>query len=316
MSILVTGSDTVLGYHISRALCSSGFKVRGLVPAGLEESATGSIEIRSSDSTDVESLASAMEGTSAVFHCEAGRLSSAGPHGQHAFVEGTRNVLVAMARSGIEDLIYVGSALVFRAGTVADPGNELAPWENPVKLACLDVLRASSDLVKRYQESGKVRCVTVCPTLVMGARDLPGGAGWWLIERVCRHESGQPAGSVNVVRATDAAAAAVKALGRGRPGTSYILGGHNIVDAELVDLIGSALGEPPTDDTGDVSQPGRLLKAVRRKVPRVRAPESPMVALGALDLCYDSAAAGQLELEAAPLRQTVQEAVDWYVARA
>jgi dihydroflavonol-4-reductase len=316
LSVLVTGIDTVLGYHISRALSSSGFKVRGLVPAGLEVTSSKDVEMRSADSTDVESLASAMQDASAVFHCEAGRLPAAGPIGQRAFLEGTRNVLLAMARSGIEELVYAGSALAFRPGPESEPGNENEPWDNPLGLPCLDVLRASSELVQRYNESGKVRCVTVSPTLVMGECDMPGGAGWWLIEHVARQELKEPGGSVNVVRAADAASATVKALGRGRPGASYIIGGHDIGGSALAGQIASELGVPAGEDTARASTAGRLVRAAGRLVPRVRAPESPLVALGELDLCYDSSLASeQLELRSTPLRQTVHEAVEWYVSR-
>lgn len=315
MSVLVTGVDTILGYHITRALESSGFVVRALVPSELDP-----IEQKGTDSSfcvaqtgDLESCQAALLGVSAVFHCESGHLVNAGPVAQRAFIEGTRNLLVAMSRAGVEDLVYAGSAFTFQPGDMQQPGDESVPWDNPLELTCLDTLRAAGELINRYNESGRIRCVTISPTLVMGDHDMPGGAGWWLIEQAVAGARGDAPGSINVVRARDAARAAVKALGRGKSGQVYILGGQDLSDQALLDEISALCGvETPTH-----RRASRLARVAKKLVPRVRAPEPEISKLAAVHLCYTAGrAAAQLGLESAPADQTVREAVEWYLSRA
>ncbi|MHB8893842.1 MAG: NAD-dependent epimerase/dehydratase family protein [Candidatus Geothermincolia bacterium] len=317
MSVLVTGVDTLLGYHISRALASAGFVVRALIPSELDGGRNdgGGIESCPGTTADSESCVAALEGVSSVFHCESGHLANAGPIAGRLFVEGTRNLLVAMARTGVEDLVYMGSALMFQPGDLDDPGDESSAWDNPLGLPCLDVLRAAGELLSRYNDSGKIKCLTMSPTLVLGDHDMPGGAGWWIIDQVRRGALANPSGSVNVVRARDAARAAVKALGRAQSGRACILGGHNIENGALASEILSAagLGE---GEGGSATRGGGFLRRVRRLVPRVRAPEPEISKLARLHLCYTPAlAVRQLGLELTPVADTIREAALWYVSR-
>lgn len=314
----MTGIDTVLGYHVARDLASSGFNLNVLLPEELVPEDMGATPWRTftGQTTDVETCLQAMEGASAVFHFESGRLVGAGPISVRSFLEGTRNLLVAMARSGVENLVFSSSALVFRPGDLSEPGDEGSPSPGAVPdLACLEALRAAGELVARYCDSGKVRGVTVNPTLVMGNHDLPGGAGWSVIERILNQDLPEARGTLNVVRAEDAAGAAVRALGRGRPGRSYILAGENLSGETLKDLVVKARGG--RGEAGGTPAAGRLRSVARRLVPRVRAPESPLVGLAGEDLCYSPArAVEELALEITPVVDTVGTAVDWYLSRA
>ncbi len=317
MSVLLTGVDTILGYHVARALVASGFTVNVLLPGELApRSSAAGWRVHPGRTTDPEACLEALDGASAVFHFESGHLASAGPMATRSFLEGTRNLLLAMSRSGVEDLVFGSSALVFRPGTPAEPGDESSPSEDSLPaLPCLEALRAAGELVRRYCDSGGTRAVTVNPTLVMGSRDLPGGAGWYLLERVFSSPGPVASGSLNVVRAADAAMAAVRALGRGRPGRSYILGGENVTLAELAGLAEKARAgrAVPREEP----RRGRLRNTLRRLVPGVRAPGPPLLRLAGADLCYSAASAREhLSLESAPLESTVAEAVDWYLSRA
>jgi dihydroflavonol-4-reductase len=316
LSVLVTGADTILGFHIIRSLTAAGFLVRVLVPeeAGADAVSSAGVQMVCGDTTDAESCLEALEDTSAVFHCESGHLVEAGPRAVRDFIEGTRNLLVAMSRAGVEDIVYAGSAFLFEPGDEEEPGDETAAWDNPLGLMCLEAHRAAADLLQRYNESGKLRCVTVSPTLLMGDHDMPGGAGWWLIDRVNRG-SAAPDGAVNVVNARDAAAAAVKALGRAKPGASYILGGENVSDSDLVAQIAGGLGVD-VEQSAEETRPGRALRAIKKLSPRIKAPEPEIARLGEIGLFYTPGlAAGQLGLEVTPARKTILEAVEWFVSR-
>lgn len=317
MSVLVTGIDTILGYHVAVTLESSGFTVRALAPGdpGVVIPEEGSWQACFGLTTDIEACLGALDGVSAVFHCEAGNLAGAGPMSMQSFVEGTRNVLVAMSRAGVEDLVYVGSALTLQPGDVDSPGDESAAWDKAPALTCLEALRASGDLVSRYNDAGKVRAVTLCPTLVMGTHDLPGGAGWRIIDSVASGERHKDGGSVNVVRASDAAAAAVRSLGRGRPGEAYILGGNNITTADLFDGIASTL-TPSSGEGGAPPSSRPFRRVLKRVVPRIKAPESDLFKLLGTELCYDpSKAVAELGMDVSPPSDTIREAAEWYRSR-
>lgn len=314
MSVLVTGPDTLLGYQVSLAVAESGMTVRLLAP---DESTRGdypfevaSFNTATGDCLDLESCIPALEGATAVFHCESGRLSPASSGAAaRAYVEGTRNLLLSMSRLGVEDLVLASSAFVFAPGTLDEPGDETAAWDNPLALQCLDAHRAASDLASRYAEDGKVRCVTVNPTLLLGSGDRPGSAGWWLLETLTGGVPGAPAGGVNIVRAADAAAAAVKALGRGRPGQAFILGGENVPYAAMLEHVALALGTS-ADAAGEQVR-GWLsgLKGRRRR------PDPLLRQVAETGLYYSpSRAREQLGLEVTPASETVAEAAAWFAS--
>jgi dihydroflavonol-4-reductase len=315
LSILVTGTDTLLGYHVAQALSDSGLVVQLLAPAGSRQEdfglETASFHTTTGGILDLESCISALDGATAVFHCESGRLSpaardeAAGP----TFVEGTRNLLLAMSRTGVEDLVLAGSAFVFGPGTIEEPGDEESAWDNPLRVPCLDAVRAASDLAQRYAGDGKVRCVTVSPTLLFGEGDRPGTASWWLLEHAAELMDRAPTGGINIARAADAGAAAVRALGRGKSGQSFILGGTNVPYEILLREISLAVGTPA--GSAPAGQRGLLgrLKGSRRSL-------DPIIGgLGGAGLYYSSSrAVEQLDLEAAPVSVTVAEAASWFLS--
>jgi dihydroflavonol-4-reductase len=189
-----------------------------------------------------------MKGVQAVFHCAVN--DAFWPPRSSAVitrnVTGTRNVLVAMATSGVERFVHVGSAFSFGAGTRDEPGTEDTPYHGDrFKLACIDSMKSAQDLVLRYNQSGRVHCVVVNPTLVVGSV-----TGWRtpfsvLLEHVRSGSSFYPSGGINIVGAPDVAGAALKALGRGSSGSCYIIGGENLSYKELLEKLASASGVPP-----------------------------------------------------------------------
>lgn len=314
LSILVTGPDTLLGNHISRVLTDSGLTVRLLAPAGSDQAdydvPGAAVTIATSQTLDTESCLTALEGCTGVFHCESGRLSPASSaDATPTVVEGTRNLLLSMSRLGVEDLVLAGSAFVFAPGTLDEPGDETAAWDNQLAMPCLDAIRASSDLAQRYADDGRVRCVTVSPSLMMGDHDRPGSAGWWFLDLVAAGTTDAPPGSVNIVRAADAAAAAVKALGRGKAGQSFIIGGENVTyDAlfsEAALALGVSTGPPAARDRATFA---RLRPGRRKRDPLLRR-------LAGTDLCYDAGLArAELGLAVTPARETISEAASWFTS--
>ena len=114
---LVTGAQGFVGRHLVQALSEAGERVRVLVRgdkplqslAGLE-----GVQVHRGDITDPASLTGVGQGVSRVYHlAAAGHVSavSAAAHAEfmRVNVEGTKNLLNACARQGVERFIHFSS---------------------------------------------------------------------------------------------------------------------------------------------------------------------------------------------------------------
>lgn len=317
MKVLLTDASGMLGSCLAARLLESGFSVRALLDPADDAPSLGGLAVERAPGRvlDPESVQAALEGAQAVFHCaSAGRYWPLRPDALHAGnVEGTRNLLVAMSRAGIDKLVHLGSAFSFGAGTLEEPGTEETPYDGErFGLACLDSTHAAQELVLRYGESGKLRCVVINPTLVIGAGAGPAEPLTALLRYASSGHKVFPPGGVNAVAVADVAAVALKALGRGLPGHCYIVGGENVSYRELLAKLATALGVPAPSRAAGVrgllarglagSIRGRLTGAVPTMT-------SGLARLAAATLYYSGEkAASQLEYSPGPLDPAIESA--------
>ena len=310
MTILLTGADTLFGSRVAGELADNGFPVRAIAAPGTAPRVDGiPFETSSSSALDLESCLSALDGATAVFHLESERLLSS-PLDEpvaRAHVEGTRNLLVAMTRCGVEDIVYSSSAMSFAPGSVAEPGDEStrAPEGSA---ACLRAMRATEDLLRRYCDDGRLRYVTLHPTVMMGDGTSARDTCWWLIDRALSGALAGRAGGINVVRASDAAPAAIKVMGRGKPSEAFILAGENITLADLAGEVRLAM-EAIGADHRPVATPAAKPKRSRG---RSKDPAEPLAAMLAESGLYYSPglARERLDLRVSPAAETTAEAVE------
>ena len=306
MTILLTGADTLFGTHLARELSDGGFPFRAITAPGTAPRIDGiPFESSASFALDLESCISALAGVTAVFHLESERLLSR-PLDEPAareHVEGTRNLLVAMTRCGVEDVVYASSAMSFSPGSFSEPGDESSPAPE-VTVPCLRAMRAVEDLLQRYCDDGRLRYVTLHPTLMMGAGASAIDPCWWFVDRALSGGLGGRAGGVNVVRASDAAPAAIKVMGRGRPSEALILAGENLA---LADLAAESLRAADGFGAHRDETPARPAKHRRRS----KEPPEPLAAMLATEGLYYSPAKARerLDLEVSPAAETIAEAV-------
>ena len=317
MTVLVTGAEGVLGSSLTRQLVENGFTVRAMLDPQSDAAELDGLpyERVPGDILDPESTLNALQGMQAVFHCErAGDFwPSRADRIDTVNLGGTRNLLVAMSRAGAETLVHVGSAFSFGFGTPDEPGTEETPYmADRFHLPCFDSMRRAQELVQIYTDEGKIRGIIVNPTFVLWPYcTLPGSVGS-LFSYVSKAPRRYPSGGINVVGAGDVARAMVKALGRGRPGRCYILGGHNVRYKELFEKITSALGVPPaTKQWPDKTLIARgLLGAFSGKLTGRKPPVTRKVAqVLATCMYYDPARAiSELDLPVTPLDTIVEDA--------
>ena len=322
MTVLVTGAEGVPGSNLARCLLENGFTVRVMLDPESDEAELEGLhcEVMPGDILDPESTLNALQGIQAVFHCahtaafwppRAGWIDAVN-------LGGTRNLLVAMSRAGVETLVHVGSAFSFGFGTLEEPGTEETPYmADRFHLACFDSRRRAQELVQMYSDEGKIRAIIVNPTLVLGPYFAPQDAAGSLISHVSRSPRRFPSGGINVVGADDAAQAILKALGRGSPGRCYILGGHNVDYGQLFEKIALALGvPPPTKRLPDIAlrARGRLGSLHGKLTGRKPFLTRELSHVAATDMYYDpTRAKAELGLSTAPLDAIIEGACRWFM---
>lgn len=111
--ILVTGATGYLGNLLVKALAKKGNRVRGLVVKGdplLDRIAGTGCEIVEGDITSAATLGPAFQGVRTVIHLAAVMVS----HNKELFFrinyDGTKNVVEAAVKAGVEHFIYISAA--------------------------------------------------------------------------------------------------------------------------------------------------------------------------------------------------------------
>ncbi|MDO8150164.1 NAD(P)-dependent oxidoreductase [Isoptericola sp. b408] len=179
MTVLVTGASGLLGSAVARALVARGETVRTLQrrPSGVPgaEDVAGSV-------TDPAVVAAAVDGVDAVVHLAA-KVSLAGDPAEFTAVnvEGTRTLLDAAERAGVQRFVQVSSPSVAHTGTSlvgvgagpADP--DRARGEYARTKAASELLALGRD---RAGAGRGLRVVAVRPHIVWGPGDTQ------LVERV------------------------------------------------------------------------------------------------------------------------------------
>jgi len=131
MRVAITGGTGFIGSHLARLLVASGHEVV-LIARGprRDDPIGGAVGFRRSDLTDPESLAGAFAGCEAVAHCaginrEIGRQTY-----QTVHVGGTRTVVDAARRAGVEKLVLLSFLARGRAAgrRITNPSGRPKRW--------------------------------------------------------------------------------------------------------------------------------------------------------------------------------------------
>jgi dihydroflavonol-4-reductase len=257
---LVTGASGFIGWHVARLLSEQGNRVRALVrPASnLREL---EVERVLGDLRDPGSLERAVAGCGRVFHVAADyRLWARDPNELYGSnVEGTRNLLEAARRSGVERFVYTSTV-----GCIGVPRGGVGDETAPVKLADMtgDYKRSkflAEQVALEFAASG-FPVVVVNPTAPVGDHDVkPTPTGKIVLDFL---KDAMPAyidTGLNLVDVRDTAAAHLLASERGRAGERYIVGCENLTLAEILE---------------------KLAKLTGKKAPRIKLPYAVAYAAG------------------------------------
>src|SRR5574337_69982 len=249
MTTLVTGASGFLGSHVARQLVARGERVRVLLrPSSQARAIEGlGVELAHGDLRDAASLVRALEGVRRVYHVAADyRLWARDPREIYeSNVAGTRNLLEAARRAGVERFIYtstVATVAVPRPGalpnedTTASLGEMIGHYKRSKFLAEQEAFRAATD---------GLPVVIVNPTTPVGPGDWkPTPTGRVILDFLNGRMPGYVDTGLNLVPVEDAAAGHLLAAERGRVGERYILGGRNLTLKEILDVLAGIAGRP------------------------------------------------------------------------
>lgn len=253
---LVTGASGFVGGHVARALAERGDALRLLLRPTSDRRGVAGLRFEEAigDLRDPESLERAVEGCSGVYHVAADyRLWSKDPAElERSNVDGTRNLLEACERAGVEKVVYTST--VGTIGIVGDgtPGDEDSPvsleqMTGPYKRTKFLAEQTALDFARRG-----LPVVIVNPTAPVGEADWkPTPTGRILVDFLRGATPAYLDTGLNLVDVRDVALGHLAAAERGRAGQRYILGAENLSLRAILE---------------------RLARISERPAPRVRIP--------------------------------------------
>ncbi len=249
MDVLVTGGSGFVGANVVRALLADGYRVRVLVrpTSDLKALTACPVEVVYGDLLEPDSLRRAVAGCPLVFHVAADyRLWAPDPAALYrANVEGTRNVLEACARAGVERVVYTSSIGTLGIPKDRQPGAETTP----VSLGdMVGHYKRSKFLAERVAEEYATRglpVVIVNPTNPIGPWDVkPTPTGQMVLDFLQGRMFGTLDTGLNLVHVADVARGHILAARKGRVGEKYVLGHRNYSLTEIFEMLAHITGLP------------------------------------------------------------------------
>ncbi len=250
MRALVSGATGFVGAAVARALLRDGWQVRALARAGSDRGNLEGLplEIAVGDLNDPASLEPAVADCRALFHVAADyRLGARDPEQLYRTnVEGTRNILTAARRAGVERSIYTSSVATMGIPPDGLPGDEATP----VALeAMIGHYKRSKFLAERAvldEARAGLPVVIVNPSTPVGPGDVkPTPTGQLVLDAACGRMPAYVDTGLNIVHVDDVARGHLLAFERGIAGERYILGGKDMSLREILAEISRLVGRDP-----------------------------------------------------------------------
>lgn len=320
--VLVTGASGFVGSAVVRALLCAGYAVRALVRstsprdnlAGLD------VEVVMGDMREPGSVDRAMAGARYLMHVAADYRLWCADRDEitRNNVEGTRTVMEAAVRAGVERVVYTSSVAALKLRPDGQAADEAIPLAGTSAVGAYKRSKAvAQDLVTRMIARDALPAIIVNPSTPIGPRDIrPTPTGRIILEAAMGRMPGYVDTGLNLVHVDDVAAGHVAALVRGKVGERYILGGENVLLADMLRDIALLVGRRPPR----LCMPRRLLypAAAVAEMIATRTGREPFLTLDGLRMSrhrmfFTSAkAVRDLGFQARPYAEGLRDAVEWF----
>jgi dihydroflavonol-4-reductase len=246
MTTLVTGASGFLGSHVARQLVARGEDVRVMMRASSTNRAIAdlSLEYVTGDLRDPAAVARAAQGANRVYHVAADyRLWARRKQDIYdSNVGGTRNLLDAARRAGVEQFIYTSTVATIAVDRLERP-NEFteARLEEMVGHYKRSKWMAEQEALKAAKAGLPV--IVVMPTTPVGPWDWkPTPTGKIILDFLNGKMPGYVETGLNFVGVEECAAGHLLAAEKGKVGERYLLGGENLTLKQFLDTLARITG--------------------------------------------------------------------------
>src|ERR1700675_3176030 len=248
MTTLVTGASGFLGSHVARQLVARGEEVRVLMRASSTNRAVGdlSLEYVTGDLRDPASLDRVLAGVKCVFHVAADyRLWAKKSRDIYdSNVGGTKNLLEAAKRAGVEKFIYTSTV-----ATIAVDRPELPTEATDSKLEeMVGHYKRSKWMAEREALNAAkdgLPVVIAMPTTPVGPGDWkPTPTGKIILDFLNGKMPGYVETGLNFVGVEECAAGHLLAAEKGKVGERYLLGAENLTLKQVLDTLAKITALP------------------------------------------------------------------------
>ncbi len=321
-AILVTGASGFVGSAVARALIAAGHSVRALVrsssPRGNLEGLP--LDLIEGDMRDPASVARAMAGVGHLFHVAADyRLWAPDPEDiVRANLEGTRVVMEAARKAGLERIVYTSSVATLALRHDGHPVDETAPQYPARAIGAYKRSKTLAErLVERMVAENDLPAVIVLPSTPIGPRDIkPTPTGRIIVEAASGRMPAFIDTGLNLVHVDDVASGHLAAWRRGRIGERYILGGQDVgLGTMLADIAALVGRKAPT-----VKLPRQAIfpfayaaEAVARVTKREPFATVDALRMAKYKMFFTSAKAeAELGYTARPYREALADSIAWF----
>jgi dihydroflavonol-4-reductase len=254
--MLVTGATGFVGSAVVRRLVASGVAVRALVRPGSDQRNLEGLPVTvvTGDLTDPASLQRALAGCQGLFHVAADyRLWVRNPAAMYQTnVEGTRALLQAAARAGLERIVYTSSVATLGLRADGQPSDEDTEASLTDMIGHYKRSKYLAEEVVRELARDGVPVVIVNPSTPAGPGDVkPTPTGRMIVDALAGRMPAYVDTGLNMVHVDDVAAGHLLAYERGVVGRRYVLGAEDMTLQEIL---------------------GELARISGRRAPRIRLP--------------------------------------------
>ncbi len=247
--ILVTGATGHIGNVLVRELLQKGEQVRAFVLPGEDTSAINGLPIEKMEGNVLDSAAldRAMEGAHTVFHLAA--VISIMPGRDEWMwqvnVGGTKNVLAAARKAGVQRLVYTSSIHALKRIPEGQTVDETLPFDQDNPAGAYDSTKAAASLAVMEAARDGLNAVVVCPTGVVGPYDYRRSEFGDLVLNWMKRGAGVMVdGYYDFVDVRDVARGHIQAAEKGSSGQAYILGGERVSLEWMFAVVRTVVGLP------------------------------------------------------------------------
>lgn len=318
----VTGSTGFIGSNLVRLLLQQGYSVKALVRPNscLDNLKSLEIELVKGDLNDPD-LYRQIQGCNVLFHVAAhySLWQSDQDKLYQSNVLGTRHVLDAARKAGVERTVYTSSVAaigVGKRGEVIDETHQ-SPVQELVGHYKKSKYYAELEAIKACQRGQDV--VIVNPSTPIGAWDIkPTPTGEIILRFLRRQMPAYVDTGLNLIDVRNVTWGHLLAYQKGKTGERYILGHQNLTLKELLEKLAQITGLEAPKNTVPLWLPLTVAWIEERILaPLGKPPSVPLdgVRMSKQAMYYDaSKAVRELGLPQSPIEIALKNAVEWFMS--